>query len=239
MLISRTASPANREGTPCQVAANDPSRVPDECERPGDVLVLGGEEREILQVVIAPNAAFPPASVELRLASPPASLDGNGARIRRLDAAGMEVLSVPLDGATLKETLAFVKAGILPAMQPVGQTRRRKKTVSGKFIAKLVSHKVSDGETLESIAESYKTTADALAKFNWGTTDPEKIQSHLLIDVGCTKKDDGGKYVLSSEDEPGILYIPRPLDMDWVALEQRHIWRVKKLPDPRLYLFSA
>jgi hypothetical protein len=144
-----------------------------------------------------------------------------------------------IEGATLKETLAFVKAGILPALQPAGQKRRRKKTVSGKYIAKLVSHKVSDGETLESIAESYGLTADAIAKFNWGTTDPEKIQSHLLIDVGCTKKDDSGKFVLSSEDDPGVIYIPRPLEMDWVALEQRHIWRVKKLPDPRLYLFSA
>ncbi len=85
---------------PCQIAAAEPSLVPDACERPGDVLVLGGQDREILQVVIAANASFPPASVELRLASAPASLDPNGARIRRLDGAGAEVLSVPLDGAT-------------------------------------------------------------------------------------------------------------------------------------------
>ncbi|WP_282419988.1 hypothetical protein [Polyangium sp. 15x6] len=85
---------------PCQITAAEPSLVPDECERPGDKLVIGGQEREILQVVLDKNAPFPPASVELRLASAPPSLDANGARIRRLDDAGAEVLSVPLDGAS-------------------------------------------------------------------------------------------------------------------------------------------
>jgi len=86
---------------PCQVAANDPSRVPDECERPGDRLTISGVDHEILRVLVDPKAPFPPVSVEVRLADPAGTLDGAGARIRRLDEAGNEVLNVPLDGATL------------------------------------------------------------------------------------------------------------------------------------------
>ncbi|UQA60353.1 hypothetical protein [Polyangium aurulentum] len=85
---------------PCQVASNDPAHVPDECERPGDLLVLGDTEHEILRVLVDPKAPFPPVSVEVRLAGPAGPLDGVGARIRRLGDAGAETLSVPLDGAT-------------------------------------------------------------------------------------------------------------------------------------------
>ncbi|PTL77973.1 LysM peptidoglycan-binding domain-containing protein [Vitiosangium sp. GDMCC 1.1324] len=204
------------------------------------------EEKVRLMIQVVDDVTEDPISdLELNLKLP----DGSEKKVKTDDDGRIELsdltqgrvkVTTVIEGATLNETLAFAKAGVLPALQPAGKkTRKRRKGVSGSFLARIISHKVSDGETLESIAESYELTADALAKFNWGTTDPEKIQSHLLIDVGCTTKDDSGKFVLSSEDNPGIIYVARPLDMDWVALEQRHIWRVKKLPEPRLYLFSA
>ena len=104
-----------------------------------------------------------------------------------------------IDGATLAETLAFAKAGVLKTLDS-GKKRRRRKAPSGKFLARISEHKVSDGETLESIAETYSLTVDQLTKFNWGTTDPEEIQRHLFIDVGCTTKDDSGKFV--REEQP-------------------------------------
>jgi hypothetical protein len=104
---------------PCQVAANDPTRVPDECERPGDLLVLNGQDHEILRVLVDPKAPFPPVSVEVRLAGTAGVLDGAGARIRRLDAAGGEILSVPLDGASLAPggdaSSVVVQLGAAPA----------------------------------------------------------------------------------------------------------------------------
>jgi hypothetical protein len=86
---------------PCQVAPADPALVPDECERPGDKLVLGGVDLEILRVIVPANASFPLASVELKLGAAPPSFDTTGARIRRLDDGGAEVKSVPLDGAAI------------------------------------------------------------------------------------------------------------------------------------------
>lgn len=150
----------------------------------------------------------------------------------------VDIASV-IDGATLTETLAFVKSGVLASLQRSGASRRRRRTTTGRFLARILEHKVSDGETLESIAQAYDLTVDQLAKFNWGTTDADEIQRHLLLDVGCTTKDDSGRVVLTGKDTPGIVYIARPLEMNWVALEERHILRVKKVPEPRLYMFSA
>jgi hypothetical protein len=151
---------------------------------------------------------------------------------------GRITVSSVLDGAILGQTLVFVKAGILPSYQQE-PSRQRRGADSELFLARVLEHKVSDGDTLESIAEAHELTVDQLTKFNWGTTEPDQIQRRLLIDVGCTVRDDSGKFVLTAQDNPGILYIPRPLVMDWMALEQRHIWRVKRVSKRRIYLLST
>jgi hypothetical protein len=107
---------------PCQIAAAEPSLVPDECERPGDELVVVGTNLEILHVVIDASAPFPPVSVVLRLAAAPPSLETSGARVRRLGAGGVEVLSLPLEGVTLApgpspETVVVGLSGSTPAVR--------------------------------------------------------------------------------------------------------------------------
>ena len=148
------------------------------------------------------------------------------------------VLSV-LDGATLDNTLALVRTGgVWSQQQPAKAGSKGKASASKQVLARIAEHQVSDGETLESVAEMYGLTVDALAKFNWGTTDPAQIQHHLLLEVGCAHKDRQGRYVFSSEDVPGILRIPRPVAVPRMAVEQSHILRVKKIPEARPYLFS-
>ncbi|MCY1078274.1 LysM peptidoglycan-binding domain-containing protein [Archangium lansingense] len=202
------------------------------------------EEKLRLMVQIVDDVTEDPITdLELSIKLP----DGSKQKVTTDDEGRISLSDVPkgrvditsaIDGATLAETLAFAKAGILKSLDS-GKKRRRRMAPSGKFLARISEHKVSDGETLESIAETYSLTVDQLTKFNWGTTDPEEIQRHLFIDVGCTTKDDTGKFVLSRHDDPGVIYIARPLEMNWVALEDRHIWRVKKVPEPKLYLFSV
>jgi len=109
-------------GAPCQIAAAEPSLVPDECERPGDEFLIGGENLEILRVLVDPSAPFPPTSVELRLAAAPKSLDASGARVRRLDGKGEESLSVPLDGATFSP--GGVAASVLVGLSKLNPTAR-------------------------------------------------------------------------------------------------------------------
>ncbi|WP_223760593.1 LysM domain-containing protein [Myxococcus sp. RHSTA-1-4] len=148
------------------------------------------------------------------------------------------VLSV-LDGATLDNTLALVRTGGPWSQQkPAKAGSKGRQSSSQRVLARIAEHQVTDGETLESVAEMYGLTVEALAKFNWGTTDPAEIQRYLLLEVGCSRKDTQGRYVFSSDDVPGILRIPRPVAVPRMAVEQSHILRVKRVPEPRPYLFS-
>jgi hypothetical protein len=85
----------------------------------------------------------------------------------------------------------------------------------------------------------YDLTADDVAQFNWETTDPAEVQQRLEISVGCTKKDEGGKFVFSRDDDPGILYVPRPVALSGLAVDQSHILRVKRARRPQPFSFSV
>jgi len=148
------------------------------------------------------------------------------------------VLSV-LDGATLDNTLALVRTGGPWSQQkPAKAGSKGRASSSTRVLVRIAEHQVTDGETLEGVAQMYGLTVDALARFNWGTTDPDEIQRYLLLEVGCARKDPRGRYVFSSEDVPGLLRIPRPVAVPRMAVEHSHILRVKKLSEPRPYLFS-
>ncbi|HSP77755.1 MAG TPA: LysM peptidoglycan-binding domain-containing protein, partial [Myxococcaceae bacterium] len=185
------------------------------------------------------------ADIKLRVVLP----DGSEEQVTTDSSGRIELSSVPpgrvkvssvLEGATLAETLVFVKSGVLSSKSQGAKSGRQSKApAEGRFLARISEYKVADGDTLERIAEDHELTVDQLTQFNWGTTDPDEIQRRLFVDVGCTLKDDAGKFVLSSDDDPGILYIARPLEMDWVALEDRHVLRVKRVSDPTGFLFSA
>lgn len=90
-------------GQPCQLAAQDPSMVIDECEVPGDVLTLGGIDTEILFVSIPPNEAYPPKHLTLELAAAAPPLAAAGAKVRRLSQSKQEVLARPLVNVQLTE----------------------------------------------------------------------------------------------------------------------------------------
>jgi hypothetical protein len=148
------------------------------------------------------------------------------------------VLSV-IDGATLDDTLALVRTGGPWSKQkPAKAGQKGKARPTPRFLARVTEHRVIDGETLESVAEMYGLTVDALTRFNWDTTDPAEIQRHLLIRVGCTFKDKRGRFIFTRQDDPGILYVPRPEAVPRLPVEQSHILRVKRVPEPRPFLFS-
>jgi hypothetical protein len=188
------------------------------------------EPRRLMLQVLHDSTEDPISDLTLTIELP----DGSEQELTTDSSGRIEVAKVPpgrvkvssvLDGATRAETLAFMKSGVLPSKSREDAGHRT--AVSGKFLARIITHKVSDGETLESIAESYSVTVDQLTRFNWNTTDPEELQWHLQVEVGCTREDADGRLEFSSSDEPGILYVARPLRMDWVALEERHVLRVR------------
>ncbi len=70
--------------------------------------------------------------------------------------------------------------------------------------------KVAKCETLESIAREAGITPERLAKFNFGTADPEAVEDCLRAYVGCTRQSPEGGLLFDDGDRPGVLHIPKP-----------------------------
>ncbi|MBZ4416618.1 LysM domain-containing protein [Myxococcus sp. RHSTA-1-4] len=167
-----------------------------------------------------------------------ATTDGEGRiDLPKVPKGSVSVLSL-IEGATLSNSVALVRTGGPWSGQKPTKAGTKSQATSQRVLVKVTEHRVIDEETLENVAEMYGLTADALAQFNWGTTDPEQIQRRLEISVGCTRKDEGGKYVFSRDDDPGILYVPRPVALTGLAVDQSHILRVKRARRPRPFSFS-
>lgn len=149
-----------------------------------------------------------------------------------------DVLSL-VDGATLANSVALVRTGGPWSGQKPTQGGTKSKATSERALVKVTEHRVIDGETLDTVAEMYGLTADAVTEFNWGTTDAKKVQQRLEISVGCTLKDEAGRFVFSRDDHPGILSIPRPVALTGLAVEHTHILRVRRARRPQPYSFSS
>ena len=81
-------------------------------------------------------------------------------------------------------------------------------------VASLIAHRVRSDETLETLARQYGVEWNRIARFNWGTDKPEDVNKALAVAVGSTRKTaDGRNLMFDDSDAPGIVFIPRPLDL--------------------------
>jgi hypothetical protein len=142
-------------------------------------------------------------------------------------------VSYEMRGAELRHTYAFVAMGeqSTSAVQGRGaQGEDGRGSTRSSGIVVVEKHKVQTGETLDSLAKDNGITWHELAFFNWGTSVPRQINEHLRDSVGCSKKTaDGQNYLFDSEDEPGIVFIPKQWTQGGLATEMTHTVRVKQL----------
>jgi len=144
-------------------------------------------------------------------------------------ASGLCHVTSPIANATREQTLAFVELGERDGNGTHAREASAPAAVHSEnlCIAEINEHKVKTGESLASIAQGNGLPWQDLAEFNWGTSVPDEINDHLRDDVGCrAKTPDGYNYLLRSDDEPGILYIPRPWRRSGLATGQTHTIRV-------------
>jgi len=163
---------------------------------------------------------------------------------------GICAVTSPIQGASIRDTYAFVALGESPVAEPPSEAppetaseepskeAPEESAEAGSAeeqnpvrtrIARIEQHKVKTGESIKSIAEANGLTWQELAYFNWGTTVPDEINEHLRDEVGCTKKTpDGYNYSFDDADEPGILYIPKAWEEAGLATAQIHMIRVKE-----------
>ena len=72
-------------------------------------------------------------------------------------------------------------------------------------------HEVADGDSWKSLATKYRIDAKNIVWINFRTSRPAEINWHLKNYVGCTKSNDGKNYSFSSNDKPGVIWIPTRL----------------------------
>ncbi|MFP2928915.1 LysM domain-containing protein [Pyxidicoccus sp. 3LG] len=168
-----------------------------------------------------------------------ATTDSEGrVSVEKAPKGSFDVLSL-IDGATLGNSVALVRTGGPWSGQKPSKSGSKSRAKSERVLVKVTEHRVIDEETLDVVAEMYGLKADALAEFNWGTSDADEVQQRLEVSVGCTHKDDSGKFVFSRDDDPGILYIPRPVALTGLSVEQSHILRVGRARKPQPFSFSV
>lgn len=99
-------------------------------------------------------------------------------------------------------------------------------------------YKAQDGDTLEKIAEREAAAGNAItaadiARFNWGTSDPDVIDEHLRDELGCYQRGDDNHFVITADGEPrSDLLIPTPFKRIGLAVDKEHTLRVKKQAAP-------
>ncbi|MBU0994984.1 MAG: LysM peptidoglycan-binding domain-containing protein [Proteobacteria bacterium] len=139
-------------------------------------------------------------------------------------------ISTDIKNAKLENTLAFVDCGRMLRDNYSGQSDPKKKKISGLFIAEIKEHKVKTGETPDSLAQSFGMPWEDITWFNWGAASPDEINNHLEEDVGCTQKNPNNNgFVFDDSDEPGIVYLPKPIKRGRLSTQATHIISVKQV----------
>ncbi len=104
-----------------------------------------------------------------------------------------------------------------------------------KKLVKATEYKVKDDDTLESIAKAHSLTVKQLMRFNWGTDKIGKNNVLLRDKLGSRKLDKDKNYILSKDDDPGIIFIPEvPATPQTFATNGKHSLTVK-LPVKKVY----
>ncbi len=104
---------------------------------------------------------------------------------------------------------------------------------------------IEPGDTLETIAAREREagnaiTAGDIAKFNWGTDDPEKIQELMRDELGAVERTEPHAFVLSP-DAPrrGVLKIPEPFYTPALPIDRKYRLHVRRKACPKQFINCA
>jgi hypothetical protein len=90
--------------------------------------------------------------------------------------------------------------------------------ITAASIVDAAVHRIESGQTPESIAAETGVPWDTIARFNWDTTDPDRLDELFRDRLGCRKRTpDGKRFVFDDGDDPGIILIPRPWEASFAA----------------------
>lgn len=137
-----------------------------------------------------------------------------------------------VDGLTYHECAAFVGTGA-ESEAPRASTERRRPP---RAVAVVERHRVRAGERFSEIASAAGLTWQKLAMFNFGTEDAKALRRYLANEVGCLGgpvKEKDSDYVFTRADEPGVILVPRFLQLNLLATGTHHVLRVMPIVPPK------
>ena len=139
---------------------------------------------------------------------------------------GTADLRSEIKGARLDQSAVVVGWGTQPIEKEKTPTSDEDPPI--RNLLEILNYRVRNGDTPASVAGRANMSWDELAYFNWGTKVPEEIQRHLAAAVGCRKKAEDGSFVFSSDDQPGIIRIPKPFSRDGLRTDEKNVLRVRR-----------
>jgi len=166
--------------------------------------------------------------------------DTNGEGKARVEEIEPGTCDVRCDTKGIKRETMLNLMGTGAPPKPAEETSNGKPPSGTLIIAQLDNHKVKKGESLDGLAKRVSMTWKDLAKFNWNTDEPEKINQHLRYDVGCKRKtSDGKNYMFDDKDDPGLIELPKPWSLSGLATGGTHVVRVRPCPVNPPWHFSV
>lgn len=92
-------------------------------------------------------------------------------------------------------------------------------------------HEVKTDDTLDKLARGAGVSWRQLAMFNWGVESAREINRCLHEYVGCRHRTRNGKnFIFTSEDDPGIIYLPKPSPDYHVQTGRRYVFEAQCAP---------
>ncbi len=219
--------------------AKEPEKEPVDVAPP---VINRVREKSFLSVRLVVDATDDPVSDVQLIAEFPnrskkeAKTDRGGRIDVDFEGYGPATLLTSIKDAKQGESLVYVRTAATPSH---GAKDPGDAELTGKPLVNIVKYRVRTGDTLEAIAKGYGITKDDLVMFNFGTTDEDEVDQRLFYEVGCRRRRADQRVVMDSTDQPGIIYVPKPLRLPGLALNTLHIVRVTLASREGAFVFSC
>lgn len=188
-----------------------------------------------VRIRIEDEHGHPLSNVKLRFhpdggASRDLTTDRNGmAEVTGLAAGTRFDLSCPISGQGEDEARlerSWSTQAISAAGHPIDATPTGPPGSGRKFILRVEAVKPTSSDSLKTLAGRANVSWEELARFNFGTDNPKKINDALRDRVGCHKFVNNN-YRFAG-DEKGVMYLPHLWEQSALGVNQTHRFRVTR-----------
>ncbi|MCA9311267.1 MAG: hypothetical protein KDA21_08685 [Phycisphaerales bacterium] len=189
-----------------------------------------------VRILLQDEHGHPLSNVALRMhprqgASRDLTTDAGGmVEVTGLAPATTFTLTCPISGQGSDEARlerSWSTAAISAAGHPIDPTPAGPPGKERKFVLRVEAVKPAATDSLKTLAARAGISWQELARFNFGTDDPAKINDALRDRVGCHAKVDQQNYRFAG-DEKGVMYLPHLWEQEALGVNQVHSFKATR-----------